>query len=60
MEYQNYPEYKGKVVSIIGGGNVAIDCARTIVRKGAKKVQVIYRRAYEQMPAEEKEIKQAI
>ena len=39
LEYQNHPDYKGKIVSVIGGGNVAMDCARTIIRKGAKKVQ---------------------
>ncbi len=60
LEYQNHPDYKGKIVSVIGGGNVAMDCARTIIRKGAKKVQVIYRRAREQMPAEDKEIEEAI
>ena len=60
LEYENHPNYEGKIVSIIGGGNVAIDCARTVVRKGAKKVQVIYRRAKEQMPAEEKEVEDAI
>ncbi len=36
-----------------------MDCARTIVRMGAKKVYVIYRRAKEQMPAEIKEIESA-
>ena len=40
----------------IGGGNVAMDCARTIKRLGASKVVVIYRREEEQMPAEAKEI----
>ena len=60
LEYDEHPDYTGKIVSVIGGGNVAIDCARTIKRKGAKKVQVIYRRAREQMPAEDKEIEDAI
>ena len=54
-----HPDYSGKNVAIIGGGNVAMDCARTIVRMGAKKVYVIYRRAKEQMPAEIKEIESA-
>ena len=36
-----------------------MDCARTIKRLGAKEVKVIYRRAQEQMPAEEKEVKEA-
>lgn len=60
LEYEKHPKYDGKIVSIIGGGNVAIDCARTIKRKGAKKVLVIYRRAKEQMPAEQKEVEDAI
>ena len=60
LEYNNHPNYKGKKVAVVGGGNVAIDCARTIKKLGAKEVKVIYRRAREQMPAEEKEIKEAI
>lgn len=59
LEYNKHPAYSGKNVAIIGGGNVAMDCARTIVRMGAKKVYVIYRRAKEQMPAEIKEIESA-
>ena len=54
-----HPNYKDKIVSVIGGGNVAMDCARTIKRLGAKEVNVIYRRAREQMPAEDKEIEEA-
>ena len=48
-----------KKVAVIGGGNVAMDCARTIQSKGAKEVFVIYRRAEAQMPAEQKEIQDA-
>ena len=59
LEYNKHPDYSGKNVAIIGGGNVAMDCARTIVRMGAKKVYVIYRRAKEQIPAEIKEIESA-
>ena len=59
LEENNHPNYEGKKVAIIGGGNVAMDCARTIKRKGAKEVYVIYRRAEEQMPAEKKEIEEA-
>lgn len=59
LEYRKYPDFKEKNVSIIGGGNVAMDAARTIVRLGAKEVKVIYRRAKEQMPAELKEINAA-
>lgn len=59
LEKQNHPNYKNKKVAIIGGGNVAMDCARTIKRLGAQEVKVIYRRAEEQMPAEVKEIQEA-
>ena len=59
LEYNQHPDYKGKIVAIIGGGNVAMDCARTIKKLGAKEVKVIYRRAREQMPAEDKEVEDA-
>ena len=59
LEYQSHPDYTNKKVAIIGGGNVAMDCARTIKRLGAQEVKVIYRRAEEQMPAETKEIQEA-
>ena len=59
LEYNSHPDYHGKKVAVIGGGNVAMDCARTINKMGAEKVTVIYRRAEEQMPAEKKEIKDA-
>lgn len=59
LEKGNHPSYEGKKVAIIGGGNVAMDSARTIKRLGAEKVYVIYRRAEEQMPAEKKEIEDA-
>ena len=60
LEYNSHPDYKGKTVAVVGGGNVAMDCARTIKRMGAKEVKVIYRRARKQMPAEIKEIEDAI
>ncbi|SLM33058.1 conserved hypothetical protein [Desulfamplus magnetovallimortis] len=46
----------GKKVAIIGGGNVAIDVARSAVRLGAEKVTIIYRRTRNEMPAWEEEI----
>ena len=58
LEYNKHPNYTGKKVAIIGGGNVAMDSARTI-KLGASEVYVIYRRAEEQMPAEKKEIADA-
>lgn len=59
LENKDYPDFKGKIVAVSGGGNVAMDTARTVARLGAKKVFVIYRRAEEQMPAERKEIEDA-
>lgn len=59
LEYNKNPDYNGKKVAIIGGGNVAMDSARTIKKLGASEVYVIYRRAEEQMPAEKKEIADA-
>lgn len=59
LEYNNHPDYKNKKVAIIGGGNVAMDCARTVKRLGADEISIIYRRAEEQMPAETKEIEEA-
>lgn len=59
LEKNCHPEYENKNVAIIGGGNVAIDCARTIKRLGAKSVKIIYRRAEKQMPAEINEIEEA-
>lgn len=48
----------GKQVAVIGGGNTAIDCARTALRLGAQ-VTLIYRRTVDEMPAEEYEIEAA-
>mgnify|MGYP004541993999 FL=1 len=59
LEYKNFPDFTGKKVAVIGGGNVAMDTCRTIKRLGADKVYVIYRRAEEQMPADKKEIEAA-
>lgn len=56
LEYNLHPKYTNKKVIVVGGGNVAMDCARTINKLGAKEVTVVYRRAEEQMPAEKKEI----
>ena len=60
LEYKKYPDFKGKKVAVIGGGNVAMDVSRTVKRLGAKDVYVVYRRAREQMPAENKEIEEAM
>jgi NADPH-dependent glutamate synthase beta subunit-like oxidoreductase len=47
-------------VGIVGGGNVAIDVARTALRMGAEKVTVFYRRTGDEMPAAEEEVSQAL
>ena len=59
LENRNFPDFTEKTVIINGGGNVAMDTARTIKRLGAKNVKIVYRRAKEQMPAEEKEVADA-
>lgn len=50
---------KGKKVMVIGGGNTAMDSARTAMRLGAVKVSIIYRRSREEMPAWKEEIREA-
>ena len=49
----------GERVVVVGGGNVAIDAARSALRLGAKEVHVVYRRQRDDMPAHEQEIKDA-
>jgi len=49
----------GERVAVIGGGNVAVDSARTALRLGAKEVMILYRRSREEMPANPYEIKEA-
>ncbi len=49
----------GKRVAVIGGGNVAIDVARTAVRLGAEDVTVVYRRSRDEMPADADEVAEA-
>jgi len=49
----------GKKVIVIGGGNVAIDAARTSLRLGAESVVLAYRRTRHEMPADEEEVEQA-
>jgi formate dehydrogenase major subunit len=50
----------GNTVAVIGGGNTAMDAARTSVRLGAGKVMCLYRRTREEMPAEDIEVKEAM
>ena len=55
-----YPDFTGKDVVVVGGGNVAMDCARTSVRAGAASVTVAYRRRLEDMTALRAEIDSAM
>jgi NADH-quinone oxidoreductase subunit F len=50
----------GRNVVVIGGGNAAIDAARTALRLGSESVQILYRRSQEEMPAYEEEVAEAI
>lgn len=55
----NTPIMRGRHVTVVGGGNVAMDCARTALRLGSSKVTLVYRRAREQMPARAEEVHHA-
>lgn len=56
LENANLEEFSNKNIIINGGGNVAMDAARSLKRAGANKVTIIYRRSEEELPAELKEI----
>lgn len=49
----------GKRVAVVGGGNVAIDTARTCIRLGCREVTILYRRTHSQMPAHQEEVVEA-
>ena len=49
----------GERVAVVGGGNTAIDCARTALRLGASEVSIVYRRSRAEMPANPEEIHEA-
>ncbi len=60
--YRDDPEtpiMKGGRVAVVGGGNVAMDAARTALRLGAEKVFVVYRRSMDELPARREEIEHA-
>lgn len=54
------PDYTGKTVAVIGGGNVAMDAARSALRCGAADVRIVYRRRQEDMTALDTEIESAV
>ena len=60
--YRDNPEtpiMKGGKVAVVGGGNVAMDAARTALRLGAEKVYIVYRRSMEELPARREEVEHA-
>ncbi|GHT31511.1 glutamate synthase (NADPH), homotetrameric [Planctomycetales bacterium] len=64
MKAYRFPEYdtpvaKGKNVCVIGGGNVAMDAARSALRLGAENVKIVYRRSRDELPARAEEIHHA-
>jgi glutamate synthase (NADPH/NADH) small chain len=50
---------KGGKVAVVGGGNVAMDAARTALRLGAEKVYIVYRRSMDELPARRDEVEHA-
>lgn len=54
------PIMKGGKVAVIGGGNVAMDAARTALRLGADKVYIVYRRSMDELPARKEEVEHAM
>lgn len=59
MELYDTPVFKAKSIAVIGGGNVAMDAARSAKRLGAKDVFVVYRRSEKEMPARLEEVHHA-
>ncbi|MBR4887903.1 MAG: NADPH-dependent glutamate synthase [Clostridia bacterium] len=54
------PIMKANKVAVVGGGNVAMDAARTALRLGAEKVYIVYRRGLEELPARKEEVEHAM
>ena len=54
------PVMKGGAVAVVGGGNVAMDAARTALRLGAEKVYIVYRRSMDELPARREEVEHAM
>lgn len=59
-ENPDTPIMKGGNVIVVGGGNVAMDAARTALRLGADKVHIVYRRSMEELPARKEEVEHAM
>lgn len=60
MGDEKRPQLEGKRVVVVGGGNVAMDCARTCIRLGAAKTYIVYRRRQEDMTALPEEVQAAL
>ena len=54
------PVKKGGTVAVVGGGNVAMDAARTALRLGAEHVYIVYRRSMNELPARKEEVEHAV
>ena len=59
LDEYDTPIRKSKIVAVVGGGNVAMDAARSAMRLGAEKVYIIYRRSMEELPARREEVHHA-
>ena len=59
LEEYDTPVIKSKRVAVVGGGNVAMDAARSAMRMGAEHVYIVYRRSEEEMPARKEEVHHA-
>ncbi len=59
LETPETPVMKGGNVAVVGGGNVAMDAARTALRLGAENVYIVYRRSMDELPARREEVEHA-
>ena len=59
LDEYDTPVIKSKTVAVVGGGNVAMDAARSAMRMGAEKVYIVYRRSEAEMPARLEEVHHA-
>lgn len=60
LEKSSTPIKKGGKVAVVGGGNVAMDAARSALRLGAEKVYIVYRRSLNELPARKEEVEHAM
>lgn len=60
LDDSDTPIMKGGRVAVVGGGNVAMDAARTALRLGAEEVYIVYRRSMEELPARAEEVEHAM